>query len=117
VLLWLTRKSSIAAAGELMILATYLIAIFWGSRLTVQSDGLILYRLYRLSWTDVVSARARAILGIRYLQVWRRAGSSLWIPLYFVGKSDLMEVLLSRVPPGNPIHECLQSTGALRGAQ
>jgi hypothetical protein len=70
-----------------------------------------------LPWTDVVSAQRRGILGIRYLQVRRRTGSHLWIPLYFVGKSDLVEALLSRVPPGNPIHQSLQSIGAIHGAR
>jgi hypothetical protein len=84
------------------------LALFWTlflRRYTVQvrPDGVKLFSLWWLPWTDVSGVRYRNVLGLRYFHVNRGHGFSWWIPLYFVGDGDLGHAIISAAPPGNPL--------------
>src|SRR5437870_9921021 len=77
-------------------------------RLSVRDDGIVMYRLNRMTWSDVQSARFRRVVGLPYLHIQRHHGVPLWLPLYFRGVRDLRHVLIERAPERNPIHACLK---------
>jgi len=106
--LWLSRISTAALAGESLILATYLVGVIWIPRLSVGASGLVINRMFRLGWADIASARARTVLGLPYVQAKRKSGRSYWIPLYFVGGGRVSECLLKHAPSANPIAHCLR---------
>jgi hypothetical protein len=81
-----------------------LVWIFLMPRYTVQlrPDGVKLYGLWWLPWTDIVAVRHQSIFGIPHFRVKRRRGLSWSIPLYFVGDCDLGDAIIQAAPPGNP---------------
>jgi hypothetical protein len=69
----------------------------------LRPDGVKLYGLWWLPWSDVSGVRCRNVFGLRYFQVNRGRGFfSCWIPLYFVGDRDLGQAIIQAAPPGNP---------------
>ena len=90
---------------ELITIAVWtLVWIFLVPRYTVQLrlDGVKLFSLWWLPWTDVVAVRHQRIFGIPHFRVKRRRGFSWSIPLYFVGDRDLRDAIIDAAPPGNP---------------
>ena len=81
--------------------------MFWIGRLSISPQGIVLYRINRMTWGDAVCARLRRFAGLPYLYVERRRGLSWWIPLFFVGGRDLRRALAEGAPDGNPIRQCL----------
>ena len=83
-----------------------LIWIFLVPRYTVQlrPDGIKLYSLWWLPWTDVRDVRHWKVLGLPHFRVKRRHGlwSRIWIPLYFIGDCDLAQAIVHAAPIGNP---------------
>ena len=84
------------------------LGLFWTlllRRYTVQlrPDGIKLFSLWWLPWTDVVAARYTSLLGLQSLRIKRRHGFSWSIPLYFVGDCDLGDSIVRAAPPGNPL--------------
>jgi hypothetical protein len=77
----------------------------------VSGEGIVYHRLWRIRWDDVVGARERSLLGAPYLQVQRRKGVPISLPLYYVGERPLRDVLRERAPDGNPIRTCLSAEG------
>ena len=79
----------------------------WTDTVRIEPDGVVLYRLWRLQWTNVGGAKYCKVLGLPYAKVKRRKGwfawLPWWIPLYFVGEGDLRETLASAAPAGNPL--------------
>ena len=73
--------------------------IFWALVLPhytvrLRPDGIKLYGLWWLPWTDVSGVRCRRVFGLRYFHVKRGRGFSWWIPLYFVGDRDLGHAII-----------------------
>jgi hypothetical protein len=81
-----------------------LVWVFLVPLYTVQlrPDGVRLFNLWWLPWTQVREARYRKVFGFPYFLVKRRRGFSWWIPLYFVGDCDLGQAIIRAAPPGNP---------------
>ncbi|HKN01240.1 MAG TPA: hypothetical protein VJX23_12050 [Candidatus Binataceae bacterium] len=86
-----------------------LVWIFLVPRYTVQvrPDGVKLYSLWWLPWSDVREVRYWKLLGLPYFRVKRGRGFSWWIPLYFVGDCDLGNSIMRAAPPGNPFRSVL----------
>jgi hypothetical protein len=86
-----------------------LVWIFLVPRYTVQvcPDGVKLFSLWWLPWSDVREVRYWKLLGLPYFRVKRRRGFSWWIPLYFVGDYDLRNSIMRAAPPGNPFRSVL----------
>jgi hypothetical protein len=84
------------------------LVLFWifflrGYTVELRPDGIKLFRLWWLPWTDVVAARYIRLLGLPSFRVKRRRGFSWSIPLYFVGDCDLRQAIIRTAPPGNPL--------------
>src|SRR5439155_25520590 len=79
--------------------------------LVIRDDGMTLYRVNRLKWDEVHSARLIRIPGLPYMIVRRRKGLFRWwwVPLYFKGTRDVRAVILERCPKDNPIRRCVES--------
>ncbi len=75
--------------------------------LDVHPEGLRLYHVNRLVWSDIRSARTRRVLFLPYLVLQRKRGMQWWVPLYFTGPVDLREALRQAVPPEHPIRTAL----------
>jgi hypothetical protein len=82
-------------------------ALFWAlllrfSTVQLRPDGIKIYSLWWLPWSDVTRVMYRKIFGLPYFQVRRRRGFSWWIPLYYVGDRELAQAILHAAPPDHP---------------
>lgn len=73
------------------------------------ADGVTIYRIWRLRWDEVASARIQRVFGLQYLCVVRtgRLQPNLSLPLYFVGPRSLPAALRDHAPLAHPIRVCL----------
>ncbi|MDH5573682.1 MAG: hypothetical protein OEY89_18095 [Gammaproteobacteria bacterium] len=81
--------------------------IWFLSTIAITKDGLVLYRVNRLKWQDIISARKTSFLGLPYILLKRQNGFAWWLPLYFEGKGTIQETIISLAPDGNPLKESL----------
>ena len=102
---WFDTTLVVAILAMMLVFSAYSVWVF---RLSVRDDGIVMYRLNRMTWSDVQSARFRRVVGLPYLHIQRHHGVPLWLPLYFRGARDLRHVLIERAPERNPIHACLK---------
>jgi len=69
----------------------------------VRPDGIKVYSLWWLPWTEVGEVRYWKLFGLPYFIVKRRSRKfPFWIPLYFVGDFDLGQAIVRAAPLGNP---------------
>ena len=80
------------------------------SVVAISNEGIVLYRVNRLSWSNIASVHRVSVLGLTYLRVTRKKGFSWWLPLYFHGDRPINAVLAEKAPIGNPIHSYAEST-------
>lgn len=73
--------------------------------MTITSDGIVFYRVNKLNWSDIASAKSRDFLGINHIYLRKKNGMSWWLPLYLKGDCSVREALLSYVPKKNPLHQ------------
>jgi hypothetical protein len=104
-LAWPDTTVVLAMLGTIVLLTSYSLWVF---KLIVHDDGIVMYRLNRMMWSEVQSARFRRVVGLPYLHVRRQHGMAWWLPLYFRGARDLRCALIERAPEGNPIPRCLK---------
>lgn len=107
ILLDLKFDMILSPVPEVITIAMWTLAwIFLMPRYTVQlrPDGVKLFSLWWLPWTDVVSVRYWKPFGLPHFRVKRRRGFSWSIPLYFVGDRDLGDAIIHAAPLGNPFH-------------
>jgi len=74
---------------------------------SVSKAGIVLYRINRLKWNDVRSARRVKFLGVSHILIKRHKGFSWWLPLYFTGYRNITDALLEVVPQDNPLREVI----------
>jgi len=86
--------------------------IWFFSVITISEKGLVLYKVNTLSWSEIVSAEKKTICGLPYILIGRRKGFKWWLPLYYVGSTDVQDALRKYVPPGNPILEAVDGQTA-----
>ncbi len=75
----------------------------------ISADGIVLYRMNKLGWSDIKSARLRTFLGIRHIYIQRNKGVSWWLPLYFRGPCPIKTALLQFVPEENVLHQVAET--------
>jgi hypothetical protein len=105
ILLVLAHGMILPAVPYVFAISIWILAwILLMPRYTVQvrPDGVKLYGLWWLPWTDVVAVRHQRIFGIPHFRVKRNRGFSWSIPLYFVGGGDLGDAIVNAAPPDNP---------------
>lgn len=106
-MVWLGGSITVAL-GFLAIAVLYAWPPLWGTHVSVGVEGMNIYRsLHKLSWSDVVEASPRSMLGFRYLRLKRARGIAVWLPLYLVSHRKLDEALRDWAPEGNPIKQCI----------
>jgi hypothetical protein len=79
------------------------------SSVTVGPEGVVLYRINRLQWSQVTAVRRVSFLGLPYLLITRAKGFRWWLPLYFSGPRPIEVALADKAPPGNPLRLYLQT--------
>jgi len=81
-----------------------LIVILLVPAVTVRTDGICLYGVNHLRWSDVASVRATRVAGLPYAVVQRHKGIRWWVPLYVDDRHGLLATLASRAPAGSAFH-------------
>ena len=76
----------------------------------ISDEGIVLYRVNRLSWSNIVTVRRVSVLGLPYLLITRKKGFRWWLPLYFRGDRSIEAALAEKAPIGNPIRSYAGST-------
>lgn len=76
----------------------------------INDGGIVLYRVNRLSWSNIVTVRRVSVLGLPYLVITRKKGFRWWLPLYFRGNRPMEAALAEKAPIGNPIRSYAEST-------
>ena len=76
----------------------------------ISDEGIVLYRVNRLSWSNIATVRRVSVLGLPYLLVTRKKGFRWWLPLYFHGDRPIEAALAEKAPIGNPIRSYAEST-------
>ena len=89
--------------GVLSVMVVVTLYSLWLLEVVVRDEGIVMYRLNRLTWPEIESARVRRVVGLPYLHIRRRHGMSWWLPLYFRGDRDIRLALSERAPEAHPI--------------
>lgn len=110
-LTWPRLKAVIPLGLELLAALWLLFSLF---TLTVDEEGVALFRLSQLRWSQVTAVQRRAPLGLPHLVVSRRNGGRIWLPLYVQGRRRLEQALVEKAPPGNPLRLYAESILASR---
>ena len=110
-LAWPRRLALIAVALEVVVALVLLFSLF---TVAVADEGLILYRVNPLRWSQVSAVRAVRLLGLPHLVIARRNGGNWWMPLYLRGMPRLERALAEKAPIGNPLRLYAESALAAR---
>lgn len=73
------------------------------SVVSITHEGIVLYFVNRLGWSQVTGVRRVSFLGLPYLHITRAKGLNWWLPLYFAGPRSIEAALAEKAPPGNPL--------------
>jgi len=95
----------LAAQFALALVIERLLAV-----VAISDEGIVLYRVNRLSWSNIVTVRRVSVLGLPYLLITRKKGFRWWLPLYFHGDRPIEAALAEKAPIGNPIRSYAEST-------
>jgi hypothetical protein len=79
----------------------------------ISRDDIVLYRVKRVAWSDIVSAAPARLLGLPYIKLGRSSGKAWWLPLFFHGATDVPSALEAFAPEDHPLKASFTS---LRGA-
>ena len=113
-LTWPHFSVAISLAVQLVF---FLILLALVATVTVTSQGIQLYRINRLSWSDVQAVKARSVLGLPYLHVTRTEGMSWWLPLYLRNEQGFYASVIENAPASNPLRSYAESVYTQLGAQ
>lgn len=80
------------------------------SIISVTDEGIVLYRVNRLEWSQVKAVRRVSFLGLPYLLINRFNGYPWWLPLYFSGARPIEAALADRAPLDSPFHTYATTT-------
>ncbi len=85
--------------------AVVLVGIWNISVITIDQNGVVLYRINKLAWSDISSAKRVKFLGLPHIRVKRKKGLPIWLPLYFKGQRPIEEALLDCAPASNVLNQ------------
>ena len=102
----LTALTGLGLLGLLEILF-----LKWTFIIEIREDGLRMYNIWKVKWSDIESAKLVTLFGLEYLLVRRKKGSlPYWIPLYFKGETtSLRNAIVEAAPSDSPIHNLKHS--------
>jgi hypothetical protein len=95
-------RARVLALGLILISVVSMAFLPYSWTVQVRPDGVKLYSLWWLPWSDVCEVRYIRLLGLPYLYVKRCRWWAWWIPLYFVGDRDLAQAIFDAAPSGHP---------------
>lgn len=98
--LWPHYWVAVAFTAKVVFMLALCVAI---CTVSVNEQGLVLYRVNRLSWLDIKEARARSVLGLPYVLISRASGFSWWVPLYLRSPQAFFSAVISAAPKSNPL--------------
>lgn len=98
-------------------LAFFFVLLVLVATVTVTAQGIRLYRINRLVWSDVRAVKARSVLGLSYLHITRTKGTSWWLPLYLRNEQGFYASVIASAPVGNPLRSYAESVYTQPGAQ
>ena len=82
-----------------------LLGVWFISTIRISNEGIVLYRVNKLVWSDIVETYKYNFFGLPYIRIKRKKGMHWWLPLYFIGENTIKEALLKYVPQNNSLHE------------
>lgn len=100
VALWPHYWVAVAFTAKLVLVLAICVAV---CTVSVSEQGLVLNRVNRLIWSEIVDAKARSVLGLPYVYVSRASGFSWWVPLYLRSPHAFYSAVISLAPPSNPL--------------
>jgi hypothetical protein len=116
-LLWSKGIAADVAVPAVVMMIAAAAAFGWLLSLTqvieISRDGIVLYRVNRVAWPDIVSAAPARVLGLPYIKLGRSSGRAWWwLPLFFQGATDVPSALEAFAPEDHPLKASFTS---LRG--
>ena len=106
-LLWSKGIAADGAVATVVMMLAAAAAFAWLLSLTqvieISRDGLVLYRVNRVAWDDIVSAAPARVLGLPYIKLGQRSGKAWWLPLFFQGATDMPSALEAFAPDDHPV--------------
>jgi hypothetical protein len=116
-LLWSKGIAADVAVPAVVMMIAAAAAFAWLLSLTqvieISRHGIVLYRVNRVAWPDIVSAAPARVLGLPYIKLGRSSGNAWWLPLFFHGATDVPSALEAFAPEDHPLKASFTS---LRGA-
>jgi hypothetical protein len=82
-----------------------LIGVWYISKLVISDEGMILYKVNKVAWDDVINACSTKFLGIKSIKIKRRKGLTWYLPLYMVGETTIKEALINHAPQNNTLYK------------
>ncbi|WP_154654695.1 hypothetical protein [Solimonas variicoloris] len=98
--LWPHYWVAVALTAKVVLMLAMCVAI---CTVSISEQGLVLYRVSRLSWPDITEAKARSFLGLPYVRISRASGMAWSVPLYLRSPQDFYSAVISAAPQDNPL--------------
>jgi len=111
IVMWLpiifTFNELLSALALIMLINISLpiIGIWYVFTVTVNSSGIVLNKVNKLLWSDVISARKVKVLGLNHIRIKRKQGMPWLLPLFFIGENKIEIALLNNAPVNNPLYK------------
>jgi len=105
-LLWVGGNLSLDTLLFVALNVAVVLAGIWSvSVIEIGQNGVTLYRVNKLDWSDVSSAKKVLFLGLPHIRVGRKKGLPIWIPLYFQGKRPIGDALAACAPGASALNQ------------
>lgn len=86
-------------------MAIPIIGVWYISTISISNEGIVLYRINKLVWADIVESRKSKFLWFNTIYIKRKKGMPWSLPLYFLGENTIKEALLINVPQDNVLYK------------
>lgn len=105
-LLWVGGNLSLDTLLFVALNVAVVLAGIWSvSIIEIGQNGVTLYRVNKLDWSDVSSAKTVHFLGLPHIRVGRKKGLPFWIPLYFQGQRPIGYALAACAPEASALNQ------------
>ena len=100
-----TEIQSIAYIAAIFSIIAPQIGIWFFGDMSISDEGIVLYKVNKLTWQEIVAARKSKSFGISSIYIKRKKGLPWSLPLYMVGEKSIKEALLLHVPKNNILYK------------
>lgn len=90
-----------------IVISMPILFIWLVSVISITSNGIKLYRVNSLVWSDIAEAKITRFIGLPYIHIKRKKGMEWWLPLYFKGNLTVESALINNAPQENPIFKAI----------